>query len=320
MLSKYLKIDQIYIYQKAFIVESSATDITRVVHSVNGILEKVKSDTTKKATKASLKDCFKDVLSYLDTKRDRDVMEAIVAKITSVESVVSLKGTKFKGSVRGHLQTLQSNLDKFKDIKQLLQTVRSDLTVTQQRGHTTRKTAEKVKNNLKTIADGRGRKLECEEFPELSKYIKFVFGEGDTVLRGGGGLQADQRLLDTKLFKAADSATVMRHVRELLATVKPHLQISTSCLYTYTMNYRKGTAQAKRHRHGRDINANISLHAAPNTAEHISPNNAYWLSSHFNYLVDSASDNPNSFVLDSKDAKCVVCGDIDPVLKPGRSW
>ena len=247
-------------------------------------------------------------------------MEAIVAKITSVESVVSLKGTKFKGSVRGHLQTLQSNLDKFKDIKQLLQTVRSDLTVTQQHGHTTRKTAEKVKNNLKTIADGRGRKLECEEFPELSKYIKFVFGEGDTVLRGGGGLQADQRLLDTKLFKAADSATVMRHVRELLATVKPHLQISTSCLYTYTMNYRKGTAQAKRHRHGRDINANISLHAAPNTAERISPNNAYWLSSHFNYLVDSASDNPNSFVLDSKDAKCVVCGDIDPVLKPGRSW
>ena len=71
---------------------------------------------------------------------------------------------------------------------------------------------------------------------------------------------------------------------------------------------------------GRDINANVSLHSAPNTAEHISPNNAHWLSSHFNYLVDSASDNPNSFVLDSKDAKCVVCGDIDPVLKPGRSW
>ena len=24
--------------------------------------------------------------------------------------------------------------------------------------------------------------------------------------------------------------------------------------------------------------------------------------------------------MDSKDAKCVVCGDIDPVLRPGKSW
>jgi len=39
-----------------------------------------------------------------------------------------------------------------------------------------------------------------------------------------------------------------------------------------------------------------------------------------NYLVDSAAENPNGFFLDSKDAKCVVCGDIAPVLKPGRTW
>ena len=161
MLSKYLKIDQIYIDQQAFIVESSATDISKVVHSVNGILEKVKTDTTNQVVKTSLKDCFTDVLSYLDTKRDRDLMEAIVAKLSSVKSVVSLKGTKFKGSVHGHLKTLQSNLDKFKDIKHQSQTVRSDMTITQQHAHTVRKTTEKVKNSLKTIADGRGRKLKC---------------------------------------------------------------------------------------------------------------------------------------------------------------
>ena len=57
------------------------------------------------------------------------------------------------------------------------------------------------------IADGRGRKLKCEEFPELARYIEFAFGEGDRVLRGGGGLEADRRLLDTTLFKAADNAT-----------------------------------------------------------------------------------------------------------------
>ena len=53
---------------------------------------------------------------------------------------------------------------------------------------------------FKAIADGRGRKFKCEEFPEFVQYIKFAFGEGDRVLRGGGGLQADPRLLDTTLF------------------------------------------------------------------------------------------------------------------------
>ena len=265
-----------------------------------------------------LKDSFKDALCYLDTKRDRDVLEAIIAKVTSINTVLSLKGTKFKGSVRGHLGTFQTNLDKYKDVKKKAQTVRSDMTVPQQRAHVLHKTSKLKKDSIQII--GRGRKLKCDEFPELSKYIEFAFSEDDRVLRAGGGLQTDRRLLDTTLFKAADNATVMRHVKELLATVMPNFQISTSCLYTYTMNYRKGTHQAERHHHGKDINANVSLHAAPNTSEHIYPINAHWSSSHVNYLVDSASENPTGFLLDSRDAKCVVCGDIAPVLKPGRTW
>ena len=39
-----------------------------------------------------------------------------------------------------------------------------------------------------------------------------------------------------------------------------------------------------------------------------------------NYLLDSASENPNGCFLDSKDAKCIVCGDIAPVLKRGKTW
>ena len=66
--------------------------------------------------------------------------------------------------------------------------------------------------------EGRGRKLKCEEFPELASYIEFAFGEGDRIFRGGGGLQADRRLLDTKLFKAADNATVI-HLMLMLASL-----------------------------------------------------------------------------------------------------
>ena len=170
------------------------------------------------------------------------------------------------------------------------------------------------------LAEGRGRKLKCEEFPELARYIEFAFGEGDRVLRGGGGLQADPRLLDSTLFKAADNATVMRHAKEMLRKIKPDFKISTSCLYTYTMNYRKRTKQAERHHHGKGVNADISLHKPPNTSQNIYPINSHWSTSHVNYLMDSASENPNGFLLDSKDAKCIVCGDIAPVLKPGKSW
>lgn len=104
MLAKYLKVDQIYIDQQAFIVESYGTDIEKVVHTISGILE------NGKTVKSSLKDCFKDVLCYLDTKRDCDVMEAIIAKISSVKSVISLKGTKFKESVRGHSRAILINI------------------------------------------------------------------------------------------------------------------------------------------------------------------------------------------------------------------
>ena len=173
---------------------------------------------------------------------------------------------------------------------------------------------------FKSIADGRGTKLKCEEFPELAHYIEFAFGEGDRIIRGGGGLEADPHLLDTTLCKAADNATAMCHAKELINRVKPDFKISSSCLYTYTMNYRKVSKQAQRHHHGKGVNAHISLHRAPNTSQNIYPVNAHWSTSHINYLIDSASENDTGCFLDSKDAKCIVCGEIGPVLKPGKSW
>ena len=113
---------------------------------------------------------------------------------------------------------------------------------------------------------------------------------------------------------------MMQHAKEMLNTIKPEFVVSTSCLYTYTNNYKKGTIQAKRHHHRKGVNANVSLHKAPNTSEKVHPLNAHWTSAHVNYLVDSAAENPNGYFLDSKDAKCIVCGDITPVLKPGKTW
>lgn len=173
-------------------MESKGTSIGEVVNHIATVLENLQSnkDVTDNV-QSTLKGKF---LRYLDTKKDRDVFEAIIAKITSVKSVVSLKEKHFKGSVCGHISELDSNLDKFKQMRSDLETkaATTEKTPSQQHAHVQR-AAEKFKKEMfKTVADGCSRKLKCEEFPELAQYIEFAFGKGDRDLRGGGGLEADR--------------------------------------------------------------------------------------------------------------------------------
>ena len=115
-LAKHLNIDQIYIDRKAFLVESKGASIGEVVSRIQTVLEKLQlTDNVADYVSSTLTGKFNDILQYLDTKKDRDVLEAIVAKITSIKTVVSLKGNQsFKGSIHGHVSELNLNLDKFK--------------------------------------------------------------------------------------------------------------------------------------------------------------------------------------------------------------
>lgn len=139
---------------------------------------------------------------------------------------------------------------------------------------------------------------------------------------GGGGLEAHPKLYENTLYKAIDNKTIMREAREvILALAKDEdFEVSLACLYTYTMNCKKGTYQAKRHHIGRNINANISLHKAPSTGDFKHPVNAHWTTSHVNYICDEANQYSSSCMIDSEDAKCVINGELPPVLKPGRTW
>ena len=69
--------------------------MNRVIEIVSDTMSKVKDGAVKGFMHSNLKDNFNDILKYLDSKRDRDVLEAIVAKITSVKNVVSLKVTLY---------------------------------------------------------------------------------------------------------------------------------------------------------------------------------------------------------------------------------
>ena len=119
-----------------------------------------------------------------------------------------------------------------------------------------------VNNKVKQAIGGRrGRYLKSEQFPDLAGILEFAFGKGDRVDRAGGVLESHPRLIDTVLYSAADSNTIMRHARQTILALAPEgFNIGLSSCFNYTQNYRAGTYQAKRHHTGRGINACLSLH------------------------------------------------------------
>ncbi len=68
---------------------------------------------------------------------------------------------------------------------------------------------------------------------------------------------------------------------------------------------------------GRNVNARISLHAPPRTGVDKLVVNLHWTSSNVNEIIETGDWEDT--VIDSKDAKCIVCGDISPVQRPGQT-
>lgn len=138
-------------------------------------------------------------------------------------------------------------------------TVRNDMTNQQQeKFHRLLLRRLKTKQLKSRIGEGRGRKLKCEEFPELPALLEFAFGDGDRLQRSGGGLESHPKLYNKMMYKASNNVTVMKEALDLVRSLAPErFKISLSCLHvhTYTMNYKQGTAQAKRHHHGTNVNA-----------------------------------------------------------------
>ena len=48
--------------------------------------------------------------------------------------------------------------------------------------------------------------------------------------------------------------------------------------------------------------------------------NLHWTTKNVNLLLESTNECKSDCVVDSKDAKTIICGDIQPVQNPGKSW
>ena len=48
--------------------------------------------------------------------------------------------------------------------------------------------------------------------------------------------------------------------------------------------------------------------------------NLHWSTKAVNLLLEKAETNPDDNIVDSRDAKAIICGVIQPVQIPGKSW
>ena len=88
--------------------------------------------TSTKSITEAFKIDFPTMLRYFDTKRDRDMFEAIFARITSVNCVVQLKGRSSKTFVKTSLNKHKEILETFKNVEKESLVVRNDMTAAQQ--------------------------------------------------------------------------------------------------------------------------------------------------------------------------------------------
>ncbi|XP_066929109.1 uncharacterized protein [Clytia hemisphaerica] len=184
------------------------------------------------------------------------------------------------------------------------------MTVKQQHEHNQRLATQRKFKEIKTIADGRGAPLKCEKFPELTVLLENIFADN--------GLESHPRLIDDVLYRATNNALTMKKAREVLLSLAPeNFKICLSTCFNYTQNFKAGTAQAKRHHEGKNINSCISLHAPPRIGTEKSSPNLHWTSSNVKLML--STDDKNT-IFDSKDAKAIVCADISPVQRPSKTW
>lgn len=82
---------------------------------------------------STIGDSFKEGLNYMDSKRDRDTVTALMERLTSVKFVAGkLLNVQNKRAVQGCRDSFKENLRTFRDINKTSQVVRNDMTNEQQ--------------------------------------------------------------------------------------------------------------------------------------------------------------------------------------------
>ena len=174
-------------------------------------------------------DIFKESISYVDTKRDRDVLKALFAQATSASFVAKLQGVSNKTSIINAKDELRDHISRYRDIISSSHVVRNDMTNEQQACLTKRiiKTRKRKEIKLPEKYDARGRMLKYEQFPEMCRIMEGIFEGGSADGCTGGGLESHPRLITSTRYRSVDNVIFMRQARNIFC-FPVHLLISQS--------------------------------------------------------------------------------------------
>ncbi|CAG2257096.1 unnamed protein product [Mytilus edulis] len=309
-LSKYLPVMQIYISGTGYIMEHREGDVQGFVDTIFFAVNQ--QELSNKNLEITLEN-FKDYMQFIDTELDKSIVRSILVEIFSINAVSNLKGSTCKRTLRRARDEVPVKIKKFKNLKRDLLSVRNDMTNHQQHCFYHRRISKMKAKAFKSRAKGAGRTKIADQFPQLAEVLELAFGEGSKI---------HPRLENDTRYKNPNLALTMSQAREILLTAAsekiPNIALSTC--YTYTQNFRKNTYQAKRHHFGQDVNAKISLKKLPRVGMMEERANAHYCRAHVNFELEKAASEETDTLVDAKDAKGIVCSDIDPVQNIGKSW
>jgi hypothetical protein len=308
----HLNVVQIYIKGIAYLLENRNYDLSDVTERLSNICKSSIKEEINNHISVNVSDLLQTAIRFADTKRDTDIIKALFAKATSVKHVAKMQKVQNCSSIRVAEQQLCHKLHKFKNLELTSQVVRNDLTNKQQRRLTKRIISQRKHKLFKLQFETQGRNLKANIFPELKFVLEEFFSHDSNGLLGG--LESHPRLTTDILYRSRDNTLFMRQAREILLKVSPPgFGISLSSCYNYTESYKENTYSAKCHHAGKDVNARIALKCTPRTRVFKQVINLHWTTKNVNLLVESCMTCESNCLVDSKDAKTVICGYTQPV-------
>ncbi|XP_060592863.1 uncharacterized protein LOC132747483 [Ruditapes philippinarum] len=319
-LGKYSEIKQIYVNGTGYIITGENQHVSPLIKQLEEMSRSKDQENVKHLIKNRIKNTYTGAIKSLKDPHDKQILKGLMANITTAEFMTQLEGKKNKSGYMNSRDTLDLRVKEYQNIEQTCLSVRNDMTNQQQAAFYKRMITRRKTKELKTVFEGRGRMLKCEQYPDLAAVLEFCFSEYNP-RNANGGLESHPRLTDGILYRSCDNSKTMKQAREIIMAVAPEgFQISLSSCYNYTENYRSNSHQAIQHHAGKNINAKIALNAPQRTGVPQLVVNLHWSSANANIILDMAYERQDSTFVDSKDAKAIVCANVAPVQKPGRTW
>ena len=314
-----LNVTYVKLRGKTYVMENRNQNISKIAKTLEDLIGRCSQEDLNTHLEAKIGTLLKSAVRFTDTKKDRDLIKGLFASATSIKFVAKMLDVKNRNSIRFAKDELGFKLSKFEEVENTSQVVRNDMTNEQQRRLTKRIIGQRKMNEFKLKHETRGRALLANIFTELKIVLEEIFNHGVNGMYGG--LESHPRLTSDILYRSRDNTLFMHQARKILLQVSPPgFGISLKSCYNYTESYKDKTYAARRHHAGKGVNAKISLKRPPRTGVSKHVINLHWTTKNVNLLLENMETCSNDCVIDSKDAKAIVCGDIQPVQHPGKSW